>query len=1199
MREKINRLAKGIVDFQNPDIQIVPEKLEGRILPQEVSRGEISLVSGNGLNMKGLVYSSHYRVKVLTEAFGGLRSRILYEIDTTYLEDGDQILGSFFLVTNGGEKEIPFVFQIESKTSGQVLGNLKTAKDFSNLAKKDRETALRLFEYQEFTEAPFMQDLNVRAIYNGLKGHTNRENLLEEFLVAIHAKEPVTIEVSDQNRYYRTPVTSVVDTIEIRKNTWGYVNMKLEAEGGFLELVRSQIGEEDFDGNICQVGYRIHPRQLHRGKNQGCIRLTTIRDEVLVKIQVEGLGNPDEEKPEELEWRKGYSRYLLLRLNYEREEQTNQKILEEMKEELEALKSLKPQDSQTVLLLAESCILSGEKEQAVMFLDEVRDQVLLNRRDEVELYCLFQYLSLLLHPNQSQKESLTHLVCKYLSESHSYPYLFFLRLKLEPEMEENPAMLLAEMAELYSNGMRSPFLYQKACEILSKHTDLLKGMSRFELQVLSFGVNQGLIGEELAEKAASAAEAARCYNPLYSRILVKLYEQYPGQKLLEAICCMRIKGERRGPKDFVWYERALNEHINLTRLYEYYLYSLPKDFHHILPREVLLYFSYSQELDAKTKAVLYRNILTYLNPSSELYKAYEREMEQFAMEQLFAANIDSNLAVLYDKMIYKDIIDVPVAKILPSILRSYRISCRNPEMLYVIVRYEETLDEDIYLLRDGIAYVPLFLEKCVILFQDGYGNRYTNIHYIKTLVMEKPDLEERCFEVYPEHPMLCLRACRRIGEEGARTDEEAALLERVSNKLDLNPIYEKQLMSQAIAYYQKKAAREERGSTDLSYLLMLDKDSISRNERTGICETFIRQNYLIEAYDMMKKYGITEIGPGQKLKLCSKMILQKLFDEEEFLSWLALEVFDEENADSVILDYLCQYYNGLSGKMYQILMQGMEYRVDTYDMEERLLAQMLFSGKQEQMDAVFDLYASKKKMADSIVKAYFAVKCTDYFYNETEPEGRIFDYLEGLVKNTPDRERIPTIYLLSLSRYYADQKALSKEQIILCQQVVDFLLDAGMVFPYFQKLGNFIRLPGEIQDKVMIQYKGDRTSRVVLKVRVLPDEEEFHSEEMRRVYQGIFVMGKVLFDGETLEYRVYEYKNGASVLTAHGKRQCQRIEGEKKEEQANEQQAADSRFACLNDMGMCLANGEETRLKKKMQEYLIKNGTVDELFSLP
>ena len=183
---------------------------------------------------------------------------------------------------------------------------------------------------------------------------------------------------------------------------------------------------------------------------------------------------------------------------------------------------------------------------------------------------------------------------------------------------------------------------------------------------------------------------------------------------------------------------------------------------------------------------------------------------------------------------------------------------------------------------------------------------------------------------------------------------------------------------------------------------MLDKDRISKEERIGICETLVRQNYLIEAYDLMKKYGITEIGAGRRLKLCTKMILQNLFDEERFLSWLALQVFEEENADSVILDYLCQYYNGPSEKMYRILMQGIEYRVDTYDMEERLLAQMLFSGEQDRMDGVFDLYASRKKMTDSIVKAYFAVKCTDYFYNETELDGRIFEYLEGLVKNTPE-----------------------------------------------------------------------------------------------------------------------------------------------------------------------------------------------------
>ena len=106
-----------------------------------------------------------------------------------------------------------------------------------------------------------------------------------------------------------------------------------------------------------------------------------------------------------------------------------------MKTELDGLKHLKPQDAKTVLLFAECCILSGETEQAILLLDEVREQVLLNRRDEVELYCLFQYLSLELNPNQSQKDALIRLVRKYLTESHSYPYLFFLRLKFRAGTE--------------------------------------------------------------------------------------------------------------------------------------------------------------------------------------------------------------------------------------------------------------------------------------------------------------------------------------------------------------------------------------------------------------------------------------------------------------------------------------------------------------------------------------------------------------------------------------------------------------------------------------------------------------------------------------------------------------------------------------------------------------------------------------------
>ena len=141
---------------------------------------------------------------------------------------------------------------------------------------------------------------------------------------------------------------------------------------------------------------------------------------------------------------------------------------------------------------------------------------------------------------------------------------------------------------------------------------------------------------------------------------------------------MLIRGEQKTGEAFLWYEKAQEAHINITRLYEYFLYSLPDDYNRLLPKEVLLYFSYDKTLDREHRCILYRNILLYMNPSSELYQSYIREMEQFAMEQLFALRIDSRLAVIYEHMIYQDMIDERAAKVLPAILCSRRIICEEP-----------------------------------------------------------------------------------------------------------------------------------------------------------------------------------------------------------------------------------------------------------------------------------------------------------------------------------------------------------------------------------------------------------------------------------------------------------------------------------------------------------------------------------------
>ena len=90
---------------------------------------------------------------------------------------------------------------------------------------------------------------------------------------------------------------------------------------------------------------------------------------------------------------------------------------------------------------------------------------------------------------------------------------------------------------------------------------------------------------------------------------------------------------------------------------------------------------------------------------------------------------------------------------------------------------------------------------------------------------------------------------------------------------------------------------------------------------------------------------------------------------------------------------------------------------------------------------------------------------------------------------------------------------------------------------------------------------------------------------MHRVYQGIFVKRKVLFEGETMEYQIYDLENGVRTLTAEGRAVCDhKLEGKE-----------NSRFVLLNHMGKAFEEKDEEALKNAMEEYLKKAAVLSEL----
>ena len=146
MKERINRLAKGIVDAEVLETVMQPEQISATILAGELVDYELYIADTAGRYIKGLVYSSNIRVRLKNHAFGGIRNRISYEVDTTYLTQGDVIEGAFYLVTSGGERKVPYSFGVELGASGKLLDALKTPADYAQVARMDLEMALRIYD---------------------------------------------------------------------------------------------------------------------------------------------------------------------------------------------------------------------------------------------------------------------------------------------------------------------------------------------------------------------------------------------------------------------------------------------------------------------------------------------------------------------------------------------------------------------------------------------------------------------------------------------------------------------------------------------------------------------------------------------------------------------------------------------------------------------------------------------------------------------------------------------------------------------------------------------------------------------------------------------------------------------------------------------------------------------------------------------
>ena len=1184
MRERINRLAKGIIEEELPILVCEPDNIELPIKMDEAVRFEIEVRSDNKVPLRGVAYSDNIRVRVVDATFGGIKNKVVLEINSKNLSGEEKIEGIITLVTNAGERDIPYTFYIKNTDTVLVLESLKTVDDFMVIAKEDINIALAIFMYKDFCKSGFMKDLRYQKIYEVLnKGNNFRLNL-ENFLQAVGNKEAVNFLLESDSLYLNTVEEDKVYTVKVHKENWGLLDIDVSTNAGFIKLNTDKIKNENFEDNTFELGFTIDSELLQDRKNIASIRFGNGLNEKYLEVVINKNLEKEYQREARIFERKQWISYVKLRVEHElcSDKIEKNEILFKMLAVLDRLQASTYRSFLVKLLKAEIYLMQGDKATAKSIINSLDSKIKENRHELRDEYLILEYLDTYMYPDAEKMRDLTKLIKDLYKKYHSN-IEFMLVLNLDESLADNPAERQKFLKRAFELGDRSKILMMEYALLLCKNPHLLTSCTRFEVLALSFGIRNNLISVNLSEKILSVVRETKKINGAILNILLSIYNALPSNELLIDICEIFIKGNVRKKYVNAWYERCIEKGLPVEGIYEYFVYSLPEKYDLPIPESVLKHFERINSMADDFKVKIFENIVEFYPHNSEVYREFIKRIKIFTIDNAMKLKMDDHLINIYSGILEDDDIDERLAKIIPFLMNSYDVRVPEGKAGSIVVVYPELNGEKKYELVNNRAFVALYSENAIILAEDCEGNRY----YLKNMNVDKifhmQNLIDRSYELDKNHDMHRLEMLGKIAKESEISDEDIVLIEGVLDEIDIDSRFKNILLSKLIEHLWKASEKEEEINFKLLYKtaeMNLDEDNIFM-----YCDTLMNIGNVKEAIDVVKFFGVDNFKKDELLKLIIKAIDDEAFNQNKILALMAFNLYKDEKYTDKTLEFIAKVYNGKTQNMLDCLKLCVEKNIETYDFEERLLIQMLFSNQTADLDEAFRIYTERKRVTDIIIRAYFTVKSDLFFMNDENIKDNIFEYLEDGLSDVDDIKEFPNIYMLALSKYYSKKDNLNFKQTRLCEQIVNNLCDMGMVFSYFKNLSKFVPVERDILESAFVEYKANKDT-VILKSRIFPLSDDFIEEEFPNIYKNIFVKYKKIFSDEIWEYQILESEDGDMKVSVNDCVQFSKGDN-----------AGESRFILINDIAE-LPKDKEKEIKEKLTEFVYKDELVANLFTL-
>ncbi len=1121
MREIVDRLLKGQFEYEDKSLDFSIPRVEISLGPDEEFEGSFTIFGPEKRFVTGMVSSSDLRMEIITPQISGSPYEVSYRYDARGLSKGDVVQGNFRVISNQGEYELPFVVTVRHDHIESSLGDIKNLFHFANLAKTDWNEAVHLFYSKEFINVFQGNDSQYESLYRGLSSARMNEQNVEEFLISINKKQPVYFLLDQDEVRIDFAGTLHDNTIIITRNGWGFCNLHADIDGDFITLDKTELTEESFSGSSCHLRIRLRTQMLHEGNNFGKItfRNAFFKVELPVTVAVELSGKHPtadyhEKKKLTVELVKAYENYRCKKI-------TARAWVSETGSIISRMNAMDDKDLEFRLYTSHYYITAGRFNEGKWLLDHAAQEALDAPGDT--LYSYYLYLSTLCSKEESYLNDVAERLEGIFRRNPDNWRIAWLMQYVEDEFASSSPRKWMKIEEQFGLGCRSPILYLEAMGMLNESPSLLTKLEDCELYVLEYGAKKEILSLNLIDQIVYLSSRVRNFNDRLFRVLQKCYEIKDNDMILEAIVSLLIKGGKTTKEAFKWYALGVERQLRITRLYEYYMMSIYTTEDGLLPCEiskmVLMYFSYQSDLEYDKNAILYRYIHERKEEFPELYETYVPQMEKFLMAQLDKGRINKDLGYLYKNMLTKQMVDASNASKVLYVIYTSEIKTDDPRVNSVCVIYDKCEKGMRYPITDGVAYVPLYGNEYTILLTDRDDNRYaTTIEYTCTRMMVPGKIGTYAIPYIQKGiENLDLFLCE-LGKNAYTIDMENVT--RYKDLADSGLVRKKvknEIRNNLIKFYYDNDFTRQL----TEYLVNIDPMEISSAERNELIELMVMAGLYDKALEWVKAYGTYSLDAKVILRMCGRMLDRGIYPVGQKEVEIAHYAFSNAKYDEQLLNYLIANFDGTIKEMRDVFRAAESFGLDTYLLAERMLIQMLYSGSYigEKIE-VFRSYVQNGANTD--VEVAFLSQCSyDSFVRGKITDGFIYERIEALaLSNVPLMDICKLAYL----RYYGTEK---KSQESYNEEVavsfVTELMDKNVYFPFYSEFEELLPEMVQFSDKTMIEYRTLPGKHCTIHFRLATEEDkEYKSEEMREMYDGIFVSSFVLFFGEQLQYYITE-----------------------------------------------------------------------------